>query len=117
MSLSAQTSSDRGAKGITSTSDSTSAARSAAIPLLVADGRLPPADAHQKFDWLMGERRPGWRVQLVPWSGMFGGAVLGGLLEHRYGLAALMACGGFALALAIVSLLIPRRWLRRYMAK
>lgn len=67
--------------------------------------------------WLMGERRPGWRVQLVPWSGMFGGAVLGGLLEHRYGLAALMACGGFALALAIVSLLIPRRWLRRYMAK
>jgi rubredoxin len=40
---------------------SPAAARSAAIPLLVADGRLPPADAHQKFDWLMAERR-----RLVP---------------------------------------------------
>lgn len=67
--------------------------------------------------WLLGERRQGWRVQLVPWSGMFGGAVLGGLLEHRYGLAALLACGVFAAGLAVASLLIPRRWLRRYMAK
>lgn len=67
--------------------------------------------------WLMGERRPGWRVQLVPWAGMFCGAVIGGLLEHRFGLAALLACGLLAALLAAVSVFIPRRWLSRYMAK
>ncbi len=36
--------------------------------------------------WLLGERRNGWRVQLVPWTGMFVGAVIGALLEHRMGL-------------------------------
>lgn len=27
--------------------------------------------------WMLGERRNGWRVQLVPWTGMFIGAILG----------------------------------------
>lgn len=67
--------------------------------------------------WLLGERRPGWRVQLIPWAGMFCGAVIGGLLEHRFGLAALLACSLLAALLAAVSMVIPRRWLRRYMAK
>lgn len=36
---------------------SAAAARAAAIPILVAEGRLPPADAGARFDWLMAERR------------------------------------------------------------
>ena len=40
--------------------------------------------------WLLGERRAGWRVQLVPWAGMLCGAVIGGVLEQRFGLAALL---------------------------
>nr|WP_243667085.1 YoaK family protein [Pseudomonas brassicae] len=67
--------------------------------------------------WLLGERRPGWRVQLVPWAGMLCGAVLGGLLEHRLGLVALLASSLLAALLAAFSVFIPRRWLRRYMAK
>ncbi|MGC5703769.1 DUF1275 domain-containing protein [Pseudomonas sp. NFXW11] len=60
--------------------------------------------------WLLGERRNGWRVQLVPWSGMFAGAVLGALLEQHLGLKALYASGLFAALLGLVSLKIPRRW-------
>jgi uncharacterized membrane protein YoaK (UPF0700 family) len=36
--------------------------------------------------WMLGERRSGWRVQLVPWSGMFIGAILGAVLEQHLGL-------------------------------
>ncbi|MGH8465739.1 MAG: YoaK family protein, partial [Pseudomonas sp.] len=39
---------------------------------------------------LLGERRHGWRVQLIPWAGMFAGAVAGALLEQRFGIAALL---------------------------
>jgi uncharacterized membrane protein YoaK (UPF0700 family) len=60
--------------------------------------------------WLLGERRNGWRVQLVPWSGMFAGAVLGALLEQHLGLQALYVSGLFAALLGIASLKIPRRW-------
>lgn len=60
--------------------------------------------------WLLGERRNGWRVQLVPWSGMFAGAVLGALLEQHLGLKALYVSGLFAALLGIASLKIPRRW-------
>lgn len=67
--------------------------------------------------WLLGERRAGWRVQLVPWAGMLCGAVIGGVLEQRFGLAALLACSLLAAALALASVFIPRRWLKRYMAK
>ncbi|WP_265532720.1 YoaK family protein [Pseudomonas saponiphila] len=60
--------------------------------------------------WLLGERRNGWRVQLVPWSGMFAGAVLGALLEQHLGLKALYVSGLFAALLGVASLKIPRRW-------
>jgi len=43
--------------------------------------------------WMLGERRNGWRVQLIPWAGMFAGAVLGALLEHHLGLKALFVSG------------------------
>lgn len=67
--------------------------------------------------WLMGERRPGWRMQLVPWAGMLCGAVLGGWLEHRLGFAALLVSAALAAVLAVVSVMIPRRWVQRYMAR
>lgn len=60
--------------------------------------------------WMLGDRRNGWRVQLVPWSGMFAGAVLGALLEQHLGLKALYVSGLFAALLGIASLKIPRRW-------
>ena len=43
--------------------------------------------------WMLGERRNGWRVQLIPWTGMFAGAVLGAVLEHHLGLKALFVSG------------------------
>lgn len=60
--------------------------------------------------WILGERRNGWRVQLIPWAGMFIGAVIGALLEHQMGLRALWVSGGLAGALGVATLLIPRRW-------
>lgn len=60
--------------------------------------------------WMLGDRRNGWRVQLVPWSGMFAGAVLGALLEQHLGLKALYVSGLFAALLGVASLKIPRRW-------
>lgn len=67
--------------------------------------------------WMLGERRTGWRVQLIPWTGMFAGAVLGALLEHQFGLQALYASGLLAAVLGIVSLKIPRRWHLGYMPR
>ncbi|MNF43120.1 MULTISPECIES: YoaK family protein [unclassified Pseudomonas] len=67
--------------------------------------------------WLLGERRDGWRVQLIPWTGMFAGAVLGAVLEHHFGLHALYASGLLAAVLGIVALKIPRRWQLGYMPR
>jgi uncharacterized membrane protein YoaK (UPF0700 family) len=67
--------------------------------------------------WMLGERRSGWRVQLIPWTGMFAGAVLGAVLEHHLGLKALFASGLLAAALGVLSLKIPRRWQLGYMPR
>lgn len=67
--------------------------------------------------WMLGERRNGWRVQLVPWSGMFIGAILGALLEQHFGLRALFASGLLAALLGVLSLSIPRRWQLGYMPR
>ncbi|MCU0121076.1 YoaK family protein [Pseudomonas sp. B2M1-30] len=67
--------------------------------------------------WMLGERRNGWRVQLVPWSGMFIGAILGAVLEHHLGLKALFVSGLLAGLLGVVSLAIPRRWQLGYMPR
>jgi uncharacterized membrane protein YoaK (UPF0700 family) len=67
--------------------------------------------------WMLGERRNGWRVQLIPWTGMFAGAVIGAVLEHHLGLSALYASGLLAGALGLASLLIPRRWQLGYMPR
>ncbi|MCE0779033.1 YoaK family protein [Pseudomonas sp. NMI542_15] len=63
--------------------------------------------------WLMGERRNGWRVQLVPWAGMLLGAALGAWLQQRLGLQALAG----SCVLALVSRFIPRGWQRGYMPR
>ncbi|EJM15070.1 putative membrane protein [Pseudomonas sp. GM21] len=67
--------------------------------------------------WLLGERRDGWKVQLIPWTGMFAGAVLGAVLEHHFGIKALLASGLLAGVLGVVSLRIPRRWQLGYMPR
>lgn len=67
--------------------------------------------------WMLGERRNGWRVQLVPWTGMFAGAVTGALLEHHLGLKAMLVSGLLAALLALISLKIPRRWQLGYMPR
>jgi uncharacterized membrane protein YoaK (UPF0700 family) len=67
--------------------------------------------------WMLGERRDGWRVQLVPWSGMFIGAVIGAFLESWLGANALLVSGSFAALLGLLTLKIPYRWQRRYMPR
>ncbi|MFJ7311780.1 YoaK family protein [Pseudomonas sp. NPDC098747] len=67
--------------------------------------------------WLLGERRSGWRVQLVPWGGMFVGAILGAVLEHHLGLKAMFVSGLLAALLGALSLTIPRRWQLGYMPR
>jgi len=67
--------------------------------------------------WLMGERKPGWRVQLVPWMGMLLGAVAGALLQGYLGITAFVINGLLVFALAASSLAIPRRWQRNYMPR
>ncbi|AHF67538.1 YoaK family protein [Pseudomonas cichorii] len=66
---------------------------------------------------MLGERRDGWRIQLVPWAGMFVGAVIGAVLERHMGLNALLVSGGLSALLGLVSLKIPHRWQRRYMPR
>ncbi|WP_296265030.1 YoaK family protein [Pseudomonas sp. UBA6562] len=66
---------------------------------------------------LMGERNGGWRVQLVPWSGMLLGAVWGAWLQERLGIDALAVSAAMTLALAGTVLLIPRAWQRGYMVR
>jgi len=67
--------------------------------------------------WLLGERRHGWRVQLVPWAGMLLGAALGAWLQHHLGLQALAGSCVLACLLALVSRFIPRAWQRGYMPR
>lgn len=67
--------------------------------------------------WMLGERRDGWRVQLIPWAGMFVGAVIGALLEHQMGIRALLVSGLLSALLGLLSLKIPRRWHLGYMPR
>ncbi|MFH7423324.1 DUF1275 family protein, partial [Pseudomonas syringae pv. tagetis] len=64
--------------------------------------------------WMLGERRDGWSVQLVPWVGMFVGAVVGAILEHHLGLNALLISAGLSALLGLVALKNPHRWQPHY---
>lgn len=67
--------------------------------------------------WLAGDRRLGWRVQLVPWAGMLLGAVAGAFLQNAMGLHALLGAAVLAALLAALSCWIPARWQLHYLAK
>ncbi|WP_414709169.1 YoaK family protein [Pseudomonas viridiflava] len=67
--------------------------------------------------WLMGERKNGWQVQLIPWFGMFVGAVVGALIERKLGLNALLVSASLSALLGLASLGIPHRWQRLYMPR
>ena len=67
--------------------------------------------------WLTGERPAGWRVQLVPWSGMLAGAIIGATLERRLGLDGLWLSGALALVLGIAFMKVPRRWQMTYTSR
>ncbi|NNN28670.1 YoaK family protein [Pseudomonas nitroreducens] len=67
--------------------------------------------------WLIGERPNGWRVQLVPWSGMLLGGTAGALLEHHLGLTAMAASSALACTLALAVYFVPRSWQLGYMPR
>ncbi|WP_371227558.1 YoaK family protein [Pseudomonas sp. QE6] len=67
--------------------------------------------------WLLGERNNGWRVQLVPWSGMLLGGAAGAFLEHHLGLGAMAVSGALACALAVIVYFVPRSWQLGYMPR
>lgn len=64
--------------------------------------------------FLLGDRDFGWTVQIVPWSGMISGAVIGALLANALGAAALWLVSMVALILALSTLFIPRPLQRRF---
>ena len=59
---------------------------------------------------LMGERRFDWAIQLGPWSGLVLGAMVGNLLDNRYGRGALWLPASLSLLLAGYSVLVPEKW-------
>lgn len=63
----------------------------------------------------LGERSPGWSMQLVPWIGMLVGAVLGAMLEARLDIKAMFFSSGLAVLLGLISMKIPRDWQHDYM--
>jgi uncharacterized membrane protein YoaK (UPF0700 family) len=64
--------------------------------------------------FILGDRDFLWTVQIVPWSGMIIGAVLGALLARAFGSHALWLVSMIALALAFTTLFIPRPLQRRF---
>ena len=64
--------------------------------------------------FLLGDRDFAWTVQIVPWSGMISGAVIGALLASALGAHALWLVSMVALVLALSTLFIPRPLQRRF---
>ncbi|TIX91676.1 YoaK family protein [Rhizobium sp. P44RR-XXIV] len=64
--------------------------------------------------FLLGDRDFAWTVQIVPWSGMISGAVIGAVLAHSLGAGALWLVSIVAFLLALVTLLIPRPLQHRF---
>jgi uncharacterized membrane protein YoaK (UPF0700 family) len=59
---------------------------------------------------LVGERRVDWAVQLAPWGGLVFGAVVGNLLDDRYGRHALWLPATLCLLLVGCFLVTAREW-------
>jgi len=64
--------------------------------------------------FLLGDRDFLWTVQIVPWSGMISGAIIGALLAGAFGAHALWLVSMVALVLALSTLFIPRPLQRRF---
>ncbi|HEV7319532.1 MAG TPA: YoaK family protein [Ensifer sp.] len=64
--------------------------------------------------FLLGNRNRQWLVQIVPWLGMFAGAVAGAILQRHFGAAALWASFALSTGLALATILVPSRWSKRY---
>lgn len=64
--------------------------------------------------FLLGERNFAWTVQIVPWSGMIVGAVIGALLTGALGAHALWLVSMVALVLALSTFFIPKPLQRRF---
>ncbi|OCP07142.1 MULTISPECIES: YoaK family protein [unclassified Ensifer] len=64
--------------------------------------------------WLLGNRNRQWLVQIVPWLGMFSGAVAGAVLQRHFGAASLWASFALSAGLALATILVPSRWSKRY---
>ena len=64
--------------------------------------------------WIVGDRRLDWTIQIVPWAGMFAGAVAGTWLTRTAGSAAFWLIAVFAMMIAFAVLLIPKRVQRRF---
>lgn len=64
--------------------------------------------------WAMGIRNTHWIIQIVPWLGMFAGAIMGAVLVRAAGHLALWVPSFAALVLTAVAIQIPRRWQSRF---
>ncbi len=62
---------------------------------------------------IIGDRRLGWLMQLVPWTGLVLGALLGNRLDHRFGRGALWLPFAIALLIALAISVLPKRWQRQ----
>lgn len=67
--------------------------------------------------WIVGDRHVGWTIQIVPWGGMFLGAITGAVLTRFAGIHALWLISLFAIMIAFVTLLIPGPLQRRFNQK
>ena len=64
--------------------------------------------------WAMGVRNTQWIIQIVPWLGMFAGAIMGAVLVREAGDLALWVPSLAALLLTAAAFQIPRRWQSRF---
>lgn len=64
--------------------------------------------------FLLGDRDVMWTIQIVPWAGMFGGAVVGALLAHHFQAKALLFVAVLALIVAFATLVLPRTLQHRF---
>jgi uncharacterized membrane protein YoaK (UPF0700 family) len=64
--------------------------------------------------WLVGAPSGRFWIEIVPWTGMLVGAVLGALAVGLLGPSAIFVAAAFAAALAVISGLIPQRWRKHY---
>ncbi len=64
--------------------------------------------------FLLGERRFDWTIQLIPWLGMVSGAISGAILAQWLQPQALKIVAGFAMTLALATLIVPHHLQRRF---